>query len=739
METDQHRQWLDKVSAYCGIQAEFWDIFGHLHVASPETRRAIVASLGFRPDHLEEDLSARESARWSRLVDPCVVAHEGRFTLHLPESFQNENHTVEIAFEDGETSTYSLGLQDLPVVAAAEFQGKRYVRKEYISPVNFPLGYHDLTFTVPGLPPAAMHYIVAPTRAFIPEFLEHSGKTGGIAIALYGLRSARNWGCGDFRDLREFCEWAAAEAHVSFVALNPLHAIHNRAPYNTSPYLPNSIFYQNFIYLDVEAIDEFQYSPEAQQLFHDSSTQQELAELRAAETVHYERVHAVKLRFLKLAFEHSRHNPSPAFRDYVHKEGDLLLRFATFCALDEHLQAANPDLWIWADWPAPYQDPLSPETRKFQQEHAEAIAFFQWVQWQLDRQLSAAQEHAKLVGLAIGLYHDLALATDRFGSDLWAHRPFYVSGARVGSPPDDFSPQGQDWAFPPPNKYQHRDFCYQLFIESIRKTCRHGGALRIDHVMRFFRLYWIPDGSDATAGAYVSDFADDLIRILALESVRNQVLIIGEDLGTVEPEVRETLARFGILSYRLFYFEREESGAYKQAAQYPRQALVSSTTHDLPTIAGFWINQDIEARRQSGVLDNAGYQTQVASRAREKQKMLDVLFSSNLLPPSVPRDAALIPELTGELHNAIIGFLASTPSMLLVVNQEDLSKEAEQQNLPGTTWQHPNWSRKMKFTLEQLRSDPASAGFVEMFRHWLDRTGRSVTSQANADLPHAGG
>jgi 4-alpha-glucanotransferase len=724
MEIEQQGLSLQKASEYCGIQNEFWDIFGHHHTASQQARQAIVTSLGFDAGHLDEELAGREFARWSRLVEPCVVTRDGTFSIHLPESHQDTTLTIEVRLEGGDAASYIVPLASLPVAAEAVFQGERYVRKQSVAPAAFPLGYHDLAFSAPGLAPAAMRLIVVPSQAYIPPFLENGGKTGGIAIALYGLRSARNWGCGDFRDLHDFCQWAATEAHVSFVGLNPLHALFNRAPYNTSPYLPSSIFYQNLIYLDVEAIDEFRFSPEAQQLFHEPETQRELAELRESKTVQYERVQAIKLRFLKLAFQYFRRNPSPNFREYRRQEGDMLLRFATFCALDEHLHAQNPDLWLWAEWPKGYQDPTSSETLAFQQEHSEDVRFYQWIQWHLNRQLADAQEHAKAVGLSIGLYHDLALATDRFGADLWAHRKFYVAGARVGSPPDDFSPQGQDWAFPPPNKYEHRAACYQLFIESIRKTCRHGGALRIDHVMRFFRLYWIPDDSDATAGAYVRDFADDLIGILALESVRNQVLIVGEDLGTVEPEVRETLARVRVLSYRLFYFEREGDGAFKQANRYPYQALVSSTTHDLPTIAGFWVNADIEARRNAGTIDDGGYHQQLADRIRDKQRMLDLLFGANLLSDPTPRDASKIPELTGELHNAIIGFLASTPSMLMLLNQEDLTKELEQQNLPGTTWQHPNWSRKMKFTLDQLRSDSAATGFVAMFRNWLARTGR---------------
>ena len=204
-----------------------------------------------------------------------------------------------------------------------------------------------------------------------------------------------------------------------------------------------------------------------------------------------------------------------------------------------------------------------------------------------------------------------------------------MAGCRVGSPPDDFSPKGQDWGFPPPNAARHREDGYRLFAESIRKNCRHGGALRIDHVMRLFRLYWIPDGCDATQGAYVRERSEDLVRILALESVRNQVVVVGEDLGTVEPAVRETLARFGILSYRLFYFEKNERGEFRRYDEYPRQALVSSTTHDLPTLAGFWVGADIEARRAAGMHRRRdAIARRFDDRAREKQKMLDVLFAA---------------------------------------------------------------------------------------------------------------
>ena len=735
MDPENYDRELDRAAQLCGVEPEFWDIFGNRHVTSRETKKAFVAALGIPVDdapRLIEGMARVEAEEWKRALplSRVVSVHQQpvQLPIHIPAAEERSAAQFEIVLEDGKRHEGTVELAQVPAAASAEVGGVRFVRKEVALPGGaLPLGYHKVRVSVAGRA-AEMRLIVTPDRAYLPRFLEDGGRSAGIAVTLYGLRSAENWGCGDFRDLRKLCEWAAKEVGVSFIALNPLHAIHNRQPYNASPYLPNSIYYRNFIYLNVEAIEGFHESPAAREWWESAEIQKEIQELRASGYVEYERLHVLKLRFLRLTFEWSQANPDPwraaQFAVYLEKEGELLYRFATYCALDEHLHRENSDLWVWPDWPAQYRDPESAGTRAFQEEHADAILFYEYVQWQIARQLGDAQEHAKQCGMGIGLYHDLALAADRCGSDLWAHGPFYVNGSRVGSPPDDFSPDGQDWAFPPPNKNQHRATGYQLFADSIRKTSSYGGALRIDHVMRFFRLFWIPDGGTAADGAYVRDNWEDLIRILALESVRNKVLVVGEDLGTVEPEVRERLARFGILSYRLFYFERGKSGEYKRAEEYPRQALVSSTTHDLPTIAGFWLNEDIEARRRAGMLDAYAYETQVRERMAEKQKMLNVLWASGLLPEYVPRDAARIPELTGELHNAVVGFLASTPSMLMVVNQEDLSKETAQQNLPGTTDQYRNWSKKMKFSLEELRSDEQARGFVAMFRYWLEKTGR---------------
>ncbi len=732
MRFPSYEQALDEAAALSNIEPEYWDIFGRLHVSAPETKKAVLNSLGVNTttqSDIENAIDARREREWSRLCEPCLVASFEQqpieVVLNLPEDTAAALAKVRIRREDGAEESHSVSLAEIPVAESGEVAERRFVRKRFRLPTVLPLGYHDLEIAC-GDQCAVLRLIVTPDRAYVSAGL----RTAGVAVSLYGLRSRVNWGCGDFRDLCDLIDWISDETGAGFVALNPLHAIHNRRPYNTSPYLPASIFYQNFIYLDVESVPDFQLSKSARRLWASAEVQQEIEQLRQAEFVEYERVAALKIRFLKLAFrKFLREYRSGAsrvvqFREFVAQEGDLLDRYATYSALDEFIHKRNPDVWVWPDWPEQYRDPDSAGTRAFRKRHWRLVLFYEYLQWQVNLQLAAAQRHAREKGMPIGLYHDLALATDRCGSDLWAYREHYVSGCRVGSPPDDFAPKGQDWAFPPPDAERRRESGYQLFIESLRKNMRHGGALRIDHVMRFFRLFWIPDGAEAADGAYVRDYWEDLLRILALESVRHQVIVVGEDLGTVEPRVREALARFGILSYRLFYFERDPAGNFRRARDYPEQALVSSTTHDLPTLAGFWQNEDIEARRRAGVSDEQSYRAQLHQRADDKQKMLDLLMAEGLLPNWRPCAASSIPELTGELHNAVIGFLASTPSRLMVLNQEDLTKETAQQNLPGTTSQYPNWRRKMRFTLEELYERQDARDFVAMFRDWLHRTGR---------------
>ncbi len=727
--SESYAEALRRATGVHGVQDVYWDIWGREHRPDLDVQKAVLTAIGVDVSTLESvDASLREWLASERLalLPACVVSSTR--DAFVPIAFRagaDGTAALTVLLEAGGMAASEARLSELRVIESLEVDGENWTRAEMPLPYDLPHGYHRALLAVSGAE-ASCELIHCPDRVYRPGHIAEDKRMAGIAISLYGLRSRRNWGCGDFADLHRFSAWAAKQAGAAFVALNPLHALANRSPYNTSPYLPASTFYRNFLYLDIEAVPEYRESMLAQRMR--PLAEPRIQALRAAEFVDYEGVARVKRVFLQVLYRQflrggaARRDEFDTFR---RREGRLLERFAVYSALDEYLHRRDKNLWIWPDWPEGYQNPDSAEVAEFAQREWRRVEFWQYVYWLVDQQVAGAQAAAEAAGMPIGLYHDLALATDRCGSDLWAYRPFFANGCRVGAPPDDFSPKGQDWSFPPPEAEHHRADGYRLFAAAIRNNSRHGGALRIDHVMRFFRLYWIPEGKDATEGTYVREPWRDLLRIVALESHRNRVMVIGEDLGTVEDYVREGLAEFGVLSYRLLYFEKKEEGKFKRPDEYPVEAVVSSTTHDLPTLAGYWLGRDIESRRSAGLLhgDDA-YREQMRARLEDKHKMIEVLHDLGLLPAGYPRDAAKSVELTGELHNAFIGFLASAKSRLFVLNQEDLTKETEQQNLPGSTWEYPNWRRKMRYSIEQLEGDSRVADFTNMLRSWLERTGR---------------
>lgn len=724
-----------RAAAEAAVDTSYWDIFGNQHHSTREALQAMLRSLGRNVDSFES-LENERRCRFAQNIESvlpatCVVSENDKCVSLSVFSGPPVSLDYRIDLEDGTNLSGTVNTAKLPETCLTVLDDRRWSTYRFRLPAEVPLGYHTISIAINGNAVALSQLIVCPDRCYFPEPLANGGRTAGFNVALYGLRSERNWGCGDFSDLRVLITWARQNVGFSFIGLNPLHALHNRTPYNTSPYLPLSMYYKNFIYIDIESVPEFQNSRCARGLVASPRIQNQIRDLRDSEFVEYAQVARLKLRFLKVLYRQFRRERgrevtprSVAFAAYCEREGDLLSRFALYCALDETLHKQNRNLWTWRDWPAPYQTPDSPESQTFAREHSCSVEFYKYIQFVIEEQLVAAQQHALDAGMSIGLYHDLAVATDNCGSDLWSTRDHYVTGCRVGAPPDDFSPQGQDWGFPPPNKEVHRAEGYRLYRESIRKIVRHGGALRIDHVMRLYRLFWVPPGMGPAQGSYVRDYAEDLLRVLALESVRSRNIIVGEDLGTITDEMRDLFTRFGILSYRLFPFEKNyQTGCFRHSFEYPRQALVSSSTHDLPTLAGFWQNSDIEARRKSGLADEASSRNQIHDRQREKQAMLDLLHSENLLPAHYTREASSLNWLDGDLHNAVIGFLARVPSLLLLLNQEDFTKETDQQNLPGSTFQYPNWQRKMRVAVNELTSR-ASEPYSNMFRHHLTAAGR---------------
>ncbi len=379
MPADPFEQLLDRAASQTGIEPGYWDIWGRYHNTTTAAKQAILEALGIAcgdPERLEQSLTARTRREWQRMAPPAVVCSdsgEQEMPLNLPVEQLGERARLVIRREDGQSSEFQLNLWELPQSAHIEMDGGTRVRKLARLPVRLPLGYHEISVEVAGAS-ATVRFIVTPDRAWVSPHLGRGGRTAGIAVSLYGVRSANNWGCWDFGDLLQVVDFAAGQLECGFVALNPLHAIHNRRPFNTSPYLPNCTFYQNFLYLDVENMEDFERCPRARQLRGSPEVAAEIAALRGSPYVEYERVSALKLRFLKLLFvqfrRESRSGSERAreFQAYLDREGDLLEKFATYCALDEHLHRLNPDLWIWPHWPAQYQDPASLETLAFRRD-----------------------------------------------------------------------------------------------------------------------------------------------------------------------------------------------------------------------------------------------------------------------------------------------------------------------------------------------------------------------------------
>jgi len=733
---------LFQLGTACGIQPSYWDLLGKCREISPETLWELLTALGVDSEKPGEVLRKMEHGAWTSLAEPVlvesVVRLPQRLLFTLPTAEEPVETRLDVIEEGGRSDRHSPSRRQLTLEAEKEIDGVSYRRWSLPFPAGLPVGLHHFSLSVAV---GEKRYgqeipvIICPERAYLPPQLAEQGKRAGIAIALYGLRSQRNWGIGDFSDLKEFVSWAIGELRVDMIGLNPLHALSNRQPYGISPYYPLSRFYRNFVYLDVEAMEDYQHSPEAQAFVEAKEMRDLVARLRHAPLVQYEQVAAVKRRVLELVFEGFRRRGwekragssrrRQAFVEYLEREGEMLERFATFCALSDFMREKHPEAWTWRQWPEPCQNPDSEAVAAFRREHVDRILFHQYLQWQVEIQLQEVQALARSLGAGLGLYHDLALGSDPAGADSWAYRPYWVDGVTVGAPPDDFALNGQDWGFEPPRRNVHRQNGYRLFLEEVKKNCVAGGALRIDHIMRFFRLFWIPRGKPPAAGAYVENFPVDLVRILALASQQRETLIIGEDLGTVAPGMRETLQGSGIFSYKVFYFEKDERGDFRGPESYPELALATVSTHDLPTLAGFWQAEDIYVRKRLGMFPHEKeFHLALEKRTADKEKILQRLVASGFLKARKTPASGAYPELTRSIQSAVIGLLMSSAAKLVIVSQEDLLRDIRQQNMPGTIAEYPSWSMKMAYTVEELRQDRQVGECARMFRRWVIRAGR---------------
>lgn len=583
-------------------------------------------------------------------------------------------------------------------------------------------------------PGAERLLIVAPRRCWLPEGLQAGERWWGITAQMYALRSERNWGIGDFTDLATLVRLAASRG-AAFVGVSPLHALRTEHPEQASPYSPSSRLALNVLHIDVAAVPEFACSTEAQALVADNGFQQRLREVRASPTVRYAEVAALKEPVLALLWQEFRSTHWEAatargqeFDAFMAQHQATLGLHARYEAIQLTLGARDPQVWGWPAWPQDLQDPQGAAALVFAREHADAVAYRYWLQWLAYVQLGQAFEQARAC-MPLGLYCDLAVGASDGGSETWMSPGLYARGMNVGAPPDPLSTQGQDWGLPPVNPVALSDARFLPFRQLLASVMRHAGALRMDHAMALMRLYWnSPEG-----GTYVRYPLEALVAVMAIESHRHQCMVIGEDLGNVAPRMREAMAEHALLSYRPLIFERQEDGAFRPPADWQPQALAVVSTHDLPTLKGFWGGDDIAIQHSLGWLGDSDAQLRAQlARAQDRTHLLAALDAQQLLPQGTTLDAQSTPEMTPALAAAVHAFLARTPCQLLGVQLEDLTGQREQLNVPGTTEdRYPNWRHRMPVPLEQLSGDP----YFEAISQTVGSARRAALVEPTAELP----
>jgi 4-alpha-glucanotransferase len=658
-----------------GVATEYWDWRGN-HVQVPEeTVLAVLAAMDIDASTSSAAAAALEqerTARWRRMLPACVVVT------------QSEEPTIWVHVDDGapaevwielETGTVRRDLWQVdnglpPRMVDGQMVGEATFRL----PNGLPLGYHTI-WARSGDQESSCTLVVSPDWLGLPESLGDS-RGWGFAAQLYSVRSEDSWGVGDLVDMTDLAVWSGGTLGADYLLVNPLHAGEPVAPMEPSPYLPKSRRFFNPLYIRVERIPEYaQLSPT------DRDAVDRLgAELREGleESDEIERNPSWTAKRDALRLVHAVRRSAGRDVDYhafCRREGASLTGFATWNALAE--EHGND----FRQWPEELQDPLSAEVAAFAKDHAEVVDFHMWLQWVLDEQLQTAQAKAVGAGMRLGIMHDLAVGVYPGGADAWRLQDTYATGMQVGAPPDAFNQMGQDWGQPPWRPDRLAELGYEPFRDLIAGVLRHAGGVRIDHILGLFRLWWVPVGNSPAVGTYVYYDHEAMIGVLALEAHRAGAVVVGEDLGTVEPSARDYLRKRGILGTSILWFENGSDGRPLPAEKWREYCLASVTTHDLPPSAGYLAGDHVRLRDDLGLLTRTVEEELEADDAAQ-DAWLSELRVRGLLEPEATEE-----ETVRALHE----YLTLTPARLLCVALPDAVGDRRTQNQPGTTDEYPNW------------------------------------------------
>jgi 4-alpha-glucanotransferase len=625
-------------AADLGIQTDFIDGQGHRHVTDATALESILNALPVRAPH--------------RFLDRPVVVRSG----------------WDARTELSETVTFPLQwkiVADLKVIAQGETDNRS------ISwPSDLPVGSYRLHLTDASLFSEEAPFIVAPPKAFGSDF----DRCWILAVQLYGVRSSRNWGIGDFTDLEALIELAASMG-AGGVGLNPLHVLFDDRPADCSPYSPNSRLFLNALYIDVEKLPEL-----SARAFADSTDT--IASLRQSDIVDYVAVAELKWQALRSAFARFRASPKPqrqaAFTKFRAERGPLLSRFACFEFLRHKFKVP------WWEWPEQWRHPDDTQCAKLRAgPDAAEIELVEFVQWAADQQLQSCRHLARRLDMKVGLYLDVAVGVQSDGFDAWNEQMAISRHLAVGAPPDALNTAGQNWGLAGFNAAGLEVQSFEPFRDMLRASMRHAGAIRLDHVLGLKRLYLVPRGFAANNGVYVQMPFEALLAVTAQESVAHRCVVIGEDLGTVPEGFREQMADWGIWSYLVMMFERDHHGLFQGIDHYAANALVTFNTHDLPTFAGWRSFGDLQLKRSLGI---------DPGESDDARRHAIAMLLNVLRHHSIDNDHVY----------AIVKFLARTKSRLLAISLEDLLGVTDQPNIPGTVNEHPNWRQRLPIAVDEI-------------------------------------
>ncbi|GLK86766.1 glycogen debranching protein GlgX [Ancylobacter defluvii] len=691
---------LESLAAAAGIAHEWWDVDGNHHPVSDDTKRALLAALKLPAGsggEVRDSLATLSEERFGRDLPLALVVRPGGAELVLGGTAALSGRSLDLAIvlEDGSEQPLRIRPEEGVTREVARPDGRLAAERRVGLP-ELPPGRHVLR-----LGPSECQLTVAPRSGYLPPALEAGERVFGLAGHLYTLRrGGHDCGIGDFTALADLGEAAAARG-ARILGLNPLHALFPQDRRRASPYHPSDRRFLDPIYIDVTALAGPAMVNDAL-----AAGQGEFIALAALGDVDYAGVWAAKRLVLEAAFAATGEAADADFDRFVAEGGEALQGFAAFQLLSRRFAGLN-----WRDWPEELAIARGPAVAEFAAAHRREMRFELWQQWIADRQFGAAAQRAQAAGLPLGFYRDLAVGTAPDGAEAWGEAEALMAGVTIGAPPDPLGPEGQNWNLPPLDPLAMARDGYRAYGRLLAANMRHAGALRVDHVMGLRRLFLLPEGARAVEGAYLAYPFADLAGQVALESRRARCLVVGEDLGTVPEGMRGELDRERMLSYKVLWFERQGEG-FAPPDHYPTLAAACVSTHDLPTLAGWWEGVDLDERLALGLDDDIAFEAALAERALEKARLGAALLREGLIAELPAEGASLDPRFLAAVH----AYVARTPSLIALAQLDDLAGETVAVNLPGTDRERPNWRRRLSQPVETVLDTPMARLALEAMR-----------------------